>query len=141
MKYALSICLSVICFAAHAADPETTAIQSMIDMQQDAWNRGDIAAFVRPYDDTGKMIFITSEEPVRSPGVLKERYEKRYATGAKDFGKLNFSDVTIELLSDSIARVYGKWHVTQKEKTSSGWFTLLLQKRDNEWRIIHDHSS
>lgn len=140
MKMWIAICFMAIACAA-IADSETDRIRAIIQQQRDAWNRGDLAGFVQFYDNTGMMVFITGEEPIRSPADLQKRYEKRYGTSDKKFGKLDFSDVKVELLSDQLARAYGKWTVTQDSKTSTGWFSLLWRKKDGQWRIIHDHSS
>jgi ketosteroid isomerase-like protein len=111
-------------------------------MEQDAaWNRGDLDGFMKPYDDTSELVFMGSSGPVRSSQVLKEHYESKYKTGQSDFGKLTFSELEVEELAPGIARAWGKWQVEQKDQTLSGWFTLILQKKQNGWRIIHDHSS
>ena len=93
------------------------------------------------YDQSGKLVFMTSDGPLRSYQTLEERYKKRYGTGQNDFGKLTFSDLQVEELAKGVARAYGKWTVAQKDKTLSGWFTLILMKTRSGWRIIHDHSS
>lgn len=140
MKMWIVMCFMAIACAA-IADSETDRIRAIIELQRDAWNRGDLAGFVQFYDKTGMMVFITGEEPIRIPADLQKRYEKRYGSSGKDFGKLNFSEIQVELLSDQLARAYGKWSVTQDSKTSSGWFSLLWRKEDGNWLIIHDHSS
>jgi uncharacterized protein (TIGR02246 family) len=132
-----SLFLSIGIFA--FADPASEITQLLKD-QDEAWNRGDLDGFVAPYDDTGKLVFVSSVV-IRSPKELKERYEKRYKTGNADFGKLTFSDLQVEELAPGLARAWGKWSVEAKDKTSSGFFTLILQKREGHWRIIHDHSS
>ena len=120
-------------------DP-TSEITQLLKDQDAAWNRGDLDGFVAPYDDSGKLVFV-STVIIHSPKELKERYEKRYKTADADFGKLTFSELQVEELAPGFARAWGKWSVETKEKTSSGFFTLILQKRDGHWHIIHDHSS
>ena len=119
---------------------DTTAeITALLNKQDEAWNRGDLDSFLEPYDDTGKLVFL-STALIRSRAELKAKYEKRYATGASDYGKLSFTELQVEELAPGLARAWGKWTVQAKE-TSTGWFTLLLQKLNGRWRIIHDHSS
>jgi ketosteroid isomerase-like protein len=115
-------------------------ITQLLKAQDEAWNRGDLDGFVAPYDASGELVFMSSVI-IRDPKDLKERYEKRYKDGQADFGKLTFSDLQVEELAPGLARAWGKWSVAQKDKTSSGYFTLILQKRNGQWRIIHDHSS
>ena len=118
----------------------TSEIAAMLKAQDEAWNRGDLDRFLEPYDDTGKLVFL-STALIRNPAELKQKYEKRYGSGASDFGKLSFSNLEVEELAPDLARAWGKWTVVAKDQTSSGWFTLILQKRQRGWRIIHDHSS
>ena len=124
-----------------AAGNATEEITKMLHDQDAAWTRGDLDGFMSCYDRTGALVFMTSDGPVRSYETLKARYEKRYKTGQNDFGKLTFSDLQVEELADGIARAYGKWTVEQKDKTLSGWFTVILKKTPEGWKIIHDHSS
>ena len=117
----------------------TAEITNLLNEQDEAWNRGDLDGFLEPYDDSGKLVFL-STALIRSRAELKAKYEKRYATGASDYGKLSFSELQVEELAPGLARAWGKWTVRAKE-TSTGWFTLILQKQNGRWRIIHDHSS
>lgn len=116
-------------------------ITKMLREQDAAWTRGDLDGFMSCYDRSGALVFMTTDGPLRSYEALKARYEKRYKTGANDFGKLTFSDLQVEVLSAGIARAYGKWTVEQKDQTLSGWFSLILKKTAAGWKIIHDHSS
>lgn len=123
------------------ASDATKEITDLLHEQDAAWTRGDLDGFMKPYDSSGNLVFMTSDGPVRSYDTLKARYEKRYKTGENDFGKLTFSDLQVEELAPGLARAYGKWTVEQKDKTLSGWFTLILKKTPAGWKIIHDHSS
>ena len=119
----------------------TEEITKMLHDQDAAWTRGDLDGFMSCYDRTGALVFMTTDGPVSSYETLKARYEKRYKTGQNDFGKLTFSDLQVEELAPGIARAYGKWTVEQKDKALSGWFSLILKKTPEGWKIIHDHSS
>jgi ketosteroid isomerase-like protein len=37
--------------------------------------------------------------------------------------------------------VLGAWHIKTEKDEQQGYFTLLFQKFENEWKIIVDHSS
>jgi uncharacterized protein (TIGR02246 family) len=133
--------LVILCAASVFGADLTAEITQLLKNQNEAWNRGDLEAFVSHYDDSGNLVFVSSVI-IRSPKELKERYEKRYSSGQpSDFGRLTFSDLQVEELGPNLARAWGQWSVAQKDKKSSGWFTLILQKRNGQWRIIHDHSS
>jgi uncharacterized protein (TIGR02246 family) len=128
--------VSIPCFGSDF----TSEITQLLKEQDEAWNRGDLDGFLLPYEDSGNLVFV-STVVIRSPRELKERYEKKYKSGESDFGKLSFSDLNVQELAPGLARAWGKWNVQQKDKESSGWFSLILQKRAGKWRIIHDHSS
>lgn len=116
-------------------------ITALLEEQDAAWNRADLDGFVKPYDNTAELVYIGSSGPIRSAQVMKERYEARYKTGQSDFGTLTFSELQVEELLPGLARAWGKWKVEENGKTQSGWFTLILKKKPEGWRIIHDHSS
>ena len=68
------------------------------------------------------------------------RYKKKYAT-AEMMGQLEFENIEVQKLSTNIALVLGEWELTRKSDKPHGNFSLVLQKTDGAWRIVHDHSS
>jgi beta-aspartyl-peptidase (threonine type) len=57
-------------------------------------------------------------------------------------GKLDFSNLKIEMLGPEAALVRGAWHLTMPEgKNPEGRFTLIFRKLPEGWKIIHDHTS
>jgi ketosteroid isomerase-like protein len=117
-------------------------ITSMLKEQDAAWSRGDLDAFMKPYESTGELVYIGSSGPMRNVQEMKKRYEEKYKNGANDFGKLTFSELQVEELAPGLARAWGKWLVEQKDKKQlTGWFSLVLKKKNDGWKIIHDHSS
>jgi uncharacterized protein (TIGR02246 family) len=135
-----NLLMFIVLFAATANADVVSEITQLLKEQDAAWNRGDLDGFLAPYDDTKNLVFV-STVVLRDVNDLKARYEKRYKTGAADFGKLTFSDLQVEGLAPGLARAWGRWSVDQSGKKSEGWFTLILQKQKGHWRIIHDHSS
>ena len=69
-----------------------------------------------------------------------ENYKRSYPDPAA-MGRLTFSDVTVELISEDAAFVIGKWHLKRKAGDLSGYYTLLWKKIKGEWVIVADHSS
>ena len=35
----------------------------------------------------------------------------------------------------------GKWELTLSKETVGGRYTLIMKRMDDDWRIIHDHTS
>lgn len=139
-SYFFVLLLMLFFFSVVLADTKSE-ITSLLQQQDQAWNRGDIDGFLAPYDNSGKLVFIGSTGAIRNRDELKAKYEKKYKVAGADFGRLTFSDLQIEELGSGIARAWGRWQVEQQGNQSSGWFTLILMKTDSGWRIIHDHSS
>ena len=70
-----------------------------------------------------------------------ERYRKKYQAKDAEMGKLTFSDVKVTMLGDGYACVRGKFQLERKKDKPAGRFTLIMQKFDDGWKIIHDHTS
>ena len=56
-------------------------------------------------------------------------------------GTLAFREVQVERLGPDTALVRGRWEVKMTKETVEGWFTLVLRKFPNGWKITHDHTS
>ena len=125
-----------------AASPDA-AIRAVLDDQVTAWNRGDVAVFMRGYADSADTIFI-GEQITKGWQPVLERYRKAYPTPEK-MGRLAFSDIEIRPLGDSHALVIGRYHLTRAPAdggNADGIFSLVFQRTSGgEWQIIADHTS
>jgi ketosteroid isomerase-like protein len=45
------------------------------------------------------------------------------------------------LIGSDHALVKGRWQLTLSKDSVGGLFTLLMKKRPEGWRIVHDHTS
>ena len=71
-----------------------------------------------------------------------DRYRKRYQGEGKEMGTLVMRDVEVRLVSTTHAFVRGAWHLAFSDgKEAGGLYTLLVERRPEGWRIVHDHSS
>ncbi|MFP3943915.1 MAG: YybH family protein [Alphaproteobacteria bacterium] len=121
-------------------DPAEEVIARRLMAQQDAWNRGDIEAFMTGYRKSEDLRFASGGTVTKGWQATLERYKKRYASREK-MGTLSFSDLDIDVLSEDAALVFGRWTLERKEDMPSGLFTLLFRKSDGKWVIVHDHTS
>lgn len=132
--------------SALAADEEKD-IRAVLDAQAVAWNKGDLDGFMAGYWNDEKLSFISGGDITFSWKKTKERYEKRYKSDGKEMGKLTFSDLHIDVLSDKAATARGKFELIfekekdEKKKFASGRFTLVLKKFPEGWKVTHDHTS
>ncbi len=127
------------------AEPEqppnsVAEIQSALIAQQDAWNRGDIDAFMNGYARSASTVFVSQDEVSRGWETVRDRYRAKYSDRAK-MGTLSFSDVEVAMLSPDAAVVLGRWRLKRTNDEPHGRFTLIFKRLPEGWRIVHDHTS
>jgi ketosteroid isomerase-like protein len=122
-----------------AAEPKSE-IESVIRAQQDAWNRGDIDAFMNGYWKSDETVFVSGDEVTRGWQKVLDRYKKKYSDRAK-MGTLAFSILEIKPISDDLALLLGSWKLKRENDEPHGLFTLMFQKFPEGWKIIRDHTS
>jgi uncharacterized protein (TIGR02246 family) len=118
----------------------TAAIQAVLDMQLEAWNRGDIAGFMSGYAQSEDTVFISGDSVTRGWQTVLERYKKGYDTREK-MGTLTFGEVEINFVAADAAVVLGRWQLRRSNDEPHGRFTLIFRRSKNGWRIVHDHTS
>jgi len=123
----------------HAAD--RAKITEALKTQQDAWNRGDVSAFLKGYWESPELTFSGSSGIARGIAGVRERYQRNYPDRAT-MGELTFSDLEFRFLGPQAALVLGKWHLKRESKGDvGGVFSLVWQRFPDGWKIVHDHTS
>src|ERR1700730_13907769 len=118
--------------AAEESKNEVVAqVRAALDLQQAAWNRGDIDAFTTTYDRDA--VFVSGDEITRGSQTILERYKKKYSDRVK-MGTLTFADLEITPLSDKAAVVLGRWSLKRAGDEPHGRFTLIFRKTPDGWR-------
>jgi ketosteroid isomerase-like protein len=118
----------------------TAKVRFVLRAQQDAWNRGDIDAFMNGYARSASTVFVSEDTIRRGWETVRERYRKKYSDRAK-MGTLAFSDLEVMLLSPDAAVVLGRWSLKRASDQPHGRFTLIFKRLSEGWRIVHDHTS
>ncbi|HMJ60925.1 MAG TPA: AtzH-like domain-containing protein [Bryobacteraceae bacterium] len=118
----------------------STAIRAVIQSQQDAWNRGDIDAFMNGYARSDKTVFVSGDEVTRGWQTVRDRYKAKYSDREK-MGTLNFSDLEITELGPDAAVALGRWELKRAKDNPHGRFTLIFRQTPEGWRIVQDHTS
>jgi len=119
---------------------DEAAIRALLDQQEQAWNRGDIEAFMDGYVRNDSLRFASAGTEHRGWQATLDRYHRTYPDRAA-MGSLTFDLRDIRLLTPRWAVVFGGYQLERAEDNPSGLFTLLFEKRPEGWRIIHDHTS
>ncbi|MAF64875.1 MAG: DUF4440 domain-containing protein [Planctomycetes bacterium] len=135
--------LATVLAAACAAPPAPEELTAVLYAQQEAWNAGDLEAFVEHgYWRSEGLTFFSGGAVTRGFGPLLERYERRYLGGGAAMGELSFSELEPLVLSADSAVLRGRWRLVFADgEPAGGLFTLLLRKLGGRWLIVHDHTS
>ena len=124
-----------------STDPKTS-IENVLRMQQEAWNRHDLDAFMQGYWKSPELTFFSGVKESKGWQAALDRYRATYASPGHEMGKLDFSELRVEILGSDAAFVRGVWQLTMSDgKTPHGRFTLIFRKFGDGWKIIHDHTS
>src|SRR5689334_17987492 len=116
------------------------AVEKVFRAQQEAWNRGDIPAFMEHYWKSDDLTFSSNGKTTRGWKATLAGYQERYPTREK-MGQLTLSGLEITPLRDAAAFVLGQWKLDGLGEPVGGNFTLVLRKIDGRWVIVHDHTS
>ena len=130
----------LVCAAAEEASNSVSPIESVLSAQHDAWNRGDIDAFMNGYARSASTVFVSEDEVTRGWETVRDRYRAKYSDRAK-MGTLSFSEIEVTMLSPDAAVVLGRWKLKRENDEPHGRFTLIFKRLPEGWRIVHDHTS
>lgn len=134
--------LIVMTSAAQSVTADPAAIRHVIEQQQEAWNRGDLEAFMSGYWNSPDLTFFSGAHESDGWQAALDRYKKSYQGAGHEMGKLEFANLRIEMLGSEAAFVRGEFHLTMSDgKTPHGLFTLIFRKFSDGWKIVHDHSA
>lgn len=146
MRTALLVLALIACAAAppHArpsAADDRAAITAVINDQSAAWNRGDLTGYMAGYARTPALIFTSGGKVRRGWQAAFDAYHARYASDPKAMGTLVFQIDAVDPVGADGAVVLGRWELTGSPHPGHGVFSLVLERRPEGWRIIHDHTS
>lgn len=106
-----------------------------------AWNRGDIRAFMDCYVNSPDTTFV-GKAVTHGWQQVMDNYRKNYNTPEK-MGRLAFSDVEVRVLDAQTAVVTGRFHLARTAAgggDASGIYSLVFIKTPQAWKITLDHS-
>jgi uncharacterized protein (TIGR02246 family) len=144
-KGSIHLFLALVLTLAASTQAQTApeaAIRHLLDQQTADWNRGDVEAFMKGYEDSSTTTFVGQTVQYGNATIL-ERYKKLYTT-PEAMGKLAFSHLAIRILDADYAVATGNFHL---ERTAAGGgnadgiFSLLFKRDSSGWKIILDHTS
>ncbi len=128
--------------AGHKTSRAAAAVTSVLQMQADAWNRGDLDTFVTGYLHSPDTSYVSSDSQVRGYDALRDRYQRKYGDKHDTMGTLRFFNLKVQDLGRRNALCTGGWHLDRQDKPPvEGIFSLIFVRTQDGWKIMHDHTS
>jgi len=139
----LVLVLTAACSASRTPAPDAVKDVRMVwAAQVEAWNRGDLDAFMAGYWKSPDLVFFSNGSETRGWQATLDRYRARYQADGKQMGTLDFPQLEILTLGPEAALARGRWRVKMPDgKESSGMTSVVFRRLPEGWRIVHDHSS
>jgi ketosteroid isomerase-like protein len=142
MRRLSHICLLLLAtFGAVAFSQENKkAIEKILLDQAFAWNAGDIDGYMEGYWNSDSTVFLSGGNLTRGYSSVLSRYRKSYDTREK-MGRLEFAELEVRMITPTLGVATGVWRLYRTNDQPWGRFTLLVEKKPEGWRIVHDHTS
>jgi len=117
----------------------------MLQASAASWNAGDLDGFMDDYWRSEDLTFSGATGVTRGWENVRARYLESYWAPGAVRDSLRFEDLEVFTLGDGHAMALGRYVLFQPEQgrteASSGFFTLVLERMDGGWKIVHDHTS
>ena len=128
--------------SAPAPAPGLTArITAQLTRAAGDWNRGDLDAFLSDYAPESTTTFVDGYRSRHGFAWIRENYAPRFSGQARR-DSLRFEEIETRALGPSFALVTARFILERGGRTTaSGPFTLVMERRPEGWKILHDHSS
>ncbi len=121
-------------------DPQAT-VSALLRASAEAWNAGDLDGFVSDYADGPSTSFMDGRRPQYGSDWIRSNYAARFMPGGNR-DSLRFEEVAARMLGDDHILATARYVLFRGDSmTSSGPFTLILERRQDTWKIIHDHTN
>lgn len=119
----------------------TRVIAAQLERAALDWNRGDLDSFLSDYAPESTTTFIDGRRAREGIDFIRGNYAPRFSPGARR-DSLHFEELQVRGLSPALALVTARFILQRgSEVTASGPFTLVMKRRPDGWKILHDHSS
>ena len=145
LKVAAMLLMAGVTFVPTAVGQVTgqeAAIRQVLQTQVEAWNRHDLEGFMAGYRKSPDLTFFSDATETQGWQATLERYRKKYQSSDAEMGKLEFTDLQVEMLGPKAGFVRGRFLLTLSNgQQPHGMFTLIFREFSEGWRIVHDHSS
>lgn len=115
---------------------EKAEILKVMDMQENAWNNGDIDQFMEGYWKSDSLRF-SGRNITYGWEATKSNYKKGYPD-LEAMGKLEFEILNLDVISKDAAIMLGRYTLIRDSDKPTGLFTLVWRKINGNWVITSD---
>jgi len=119
---------------------DADSVRAVLAAQVAAWNDGSLRGFMDGYAATDTLRFASGGTVRRGWQAALAGYERGYPDRSA-MGTLRFDSLDVLGVAPDWAVVFGRWRLDREADAPSGLFTLVLNRRPEGWRIVHDHTS
>lgn len=153
MRTSLLLAATLLAACRGSARPETApgpssdraTLTRLITVQLDRaaadWNRGDLESFLSDYAAETTTTYVDGRRARSGIDFIRGVYAPRFSAGARR-DSLHFEEVEARPLSATLGLVTARFILQRgAEISASGPFTLVMERRPEGWKILHDHSS
>ncbi len=116
-------------------------IEQVFDRSARDWNAGDLDGFMSDYAREDSTSYISRGQVRYGFDRIRAAYASRFAPGAAR-DSLRFENLAARPLGDGHALVTARFILHRGDSTTaSGPFTVVMERRADGWKILHDHTS
>ena len=90
------------------ATGQEAAIRKVLQSQVEAWNRHDLEGFMAGYWNSPELTFFSGATETKGWQATLDRYRKKYQAPDAEMGKLEMTDIQVEMLRPRSAFVRGR---------------------------------
>jgi beta-aspartyl-peptidase (threonine type) len=133
------------------AGPSTTGevqaeITGMLQASAASWNAGDLDGFLDDYWNSDELTFSGATGVTRGWDDVRQRYLRSYWAPGVSRDSLRFEDTEVLPLGSDHALALGRYVLFRPGQdgetvSGTGYFSLVLLRTAEGWKIIHDHTS
>jgi ketosteroid isomerase-like protein len=130
------------CAVPRAFSPaDRAAVEAVLARQAAAWNRGDLAGYMDGYLRADALVFTSGGRIRRGFDEAFAAYQQRYGGDRAGMGTLSFEILSVQPVGADGAVVLGRWRLEGTPNAGGGVFSVVLERRPEGWRVVHDHTS
>ncbi len=121
-------------------------VTGMLQASAASWNAGDLDGFLDDYWNSPDLTFSGATGVTRGWENVRQRYLRSYWAPGASRDSLRFEAMEVTPLGVEHALALGRYVLFRptpegEEVSGTGYFSLVLRRTEDGWKIIHDHTS